>query len=107
MAYQVKVTAPAAAELGEAFEWISRDSPGRAADWLGRMETAIGSLADHPHRCPLTPESREFPEEIRQLIHLPYRILFVVRGPEVLVLHVRHGARDRLGSDNDNVLETP
>ena len=56
-----------------------------------------------PARCPVAPESRKFPQEIRELTHgkrrhkHKYRILFTVTEKEVHVLHVRHGARLGLG----------
>jgi hypothetical protein len=51
-------------------------------------------------RCPLAPENKEFPFEVRQLLygrkpHL-YRVLFTIEGDTVVVLHIRHGRRRRL-----------
>lgn len=50
-----------------------------------------------------TRESQEFDEDIRQMLygkrpHI-YRVLFVVRGDVVYVLHVRHGARTSFRRD--------
>jgi len=60
----------------------------------------IVSLGELPHRCPLAPEDKEFPFEVRQLVfgrkpHL-YRILFTIEGDAVVVLHIRHGRRRHL-----------
>jgi plasmid stabilization system protein ParE len=65
--------------------------------------TQIATLANFPERCGLAPESEHFDEEIRQLPYGKrpnvYRILFVIRGDTVHVLHVRHGSRRFLHED--------
>ena len=65
-----------------------------------RVDDAIRSLARNPHRCVAAPESVEFEQDIRQLVHGRragrYRILFVVAAGTVHVLHVRHGAQRHL-----------
>jgi hypothetical protein len=70
---------------------------------LEGVEAAILTLGRFPTRCGIAPESREFPEEIRQLLYGRrggrYRILFVIRGNEVRVLHARHGARKTMTRD--------
>ncbi|MGH7506602.1 MAG: type II toxin-antitoxin system RelE/ParE family toxin, partial [Longimicrobiales bacterium] len=63
-----------------------------AVDWFNGIE----ALKRMPGRCPEAPESEFFEDEIRQLLHHPYRILFTIRGRSVHVLHVRHTARYRL-----------
>ena len=60
------------------------------------------TLARHPERCPLAPESATLGLEIRELFYSVgnrgiYRILFAIIREEVAVLHVRHGARLPLG----------
>ncbi len=58
-----------------------------------------------PARCPLAPENDEFEEEIRELLYGKrqhrYRILFTIRGETVIVLHIRHGAREHLKGEDE------
>jgi hypothetical protein len=48
--------------------------------WFQKLKEAVASLSELPHRCPLAPESKEFPFEVRQLLYgrkpNAYRILF-------------------------------
>jgi plasmid stabilization system protein ParE len=72
-----------------------------AAAWFNGLEEAIEELAEHPTRWPFARESREFDEPVRQLLYGKsphvYRVLFIVSGNVVYILHIRHGARRALG----------
>ena len=100
MTYQVVVTDQGDAEAEDAYLWILERSPDGAARWWNGLEAAILSLEQMPTRCPLAPENEEFEEEIRELLYGKrqhrYRILFTVREQTVVVLHIRHGAREYL-----------
>lgn len=96
MTYTVFIEPPAYVEIEEAYLFIRQDSPGNANRWFNSLLKAIDSLQEMPRRCPVAPENDVFEEEIRQLIHGSYRILFTIDGSEVHVLHVRHGARRHL-----------
>jgi len=96
----VYVTATAQREADEAYAWLEAQTPQHAPNWLSGLADAIDGLTDFPTRWSLARESREFDEEIRQLLygkrpHI-YRGLFVIRGNVVYVLHIRHGARQPL-----------
>lgn len=99
MRYKVVLSLRADADLDQAFEWIAADSRRNAIRWYNTCINAINSLALFPKRCPLAPESDAFDIEIRQRLFGPYRILFTIRGRTVYVLHVRHGARRELESE--------
>ena len=106
MRYQVEVTDQAGLEAEEAYLWILERSPGGASRWWNGLEAAILSLEEMPARCPLAPEDEEFEEEIRELLYGKrqhrYRILFTIREETVVVLHIRHGAREYLEGDEAN-----
>ena len=91
------MTSEAEAESDEAYEWIAKDSPQRAAKWYRGLFDKIESLRDNPERCPLAPENPVFEQEIRQLLYGKrggvYRILFTISGETVSVLHIRHAER--------------
>ncbi len=100
MTYRVTVQRAAELDMLEACRWISRDSPAAASKWLGKIWKAIQTLESSPERCALARESEVFRQPIRQLLvgkrRGVYRVLFQIRDDEVLVLHVRHGARQQL-----------
>ena len=94
------LTPEAEADIEELYRWLIARSPLRGAEWFNGMMEAIESLASHPQRCPLAPETPFFREEIRQLLYGRgrgvHRILFTIKDDSVVVLHVRHGARKHL-----------
>jgi plasmid stabilization system protein ParE len=83
-------------------DWLLERQAGEAGlRWFRKLREEIASLSELPQRCPLAPENKEFPFEVRQLLygrkpHL-YRVLFTIEGDTVVVLHIRHGRRRRLG----------
>lgn len=97
MKYEVLVQPPALEDIEGAYRWLAERTPAKAAEWYNGLVETILSLERHPERCSIAPESGEFEEDIRQLFHgkgrSRYRILFIIRGKKVHVLHVRHGAR--------------
>ena len=62
------------------------------------LKEAILSLEDHPNRSPTTPAKKQ----LRHLLygHKPhvYRVIFLVleKQKQVDVLHIHHGARNKL-----------
>jgi plasmid stabilization system protein ParE len=99
--WTVIVEYPAQLDIEAAYLWIAERDSYAADQWFNGIYDAIGSLELFPERCPLAPESRFFNREIRETFHgrrqHKYRILFTVTEAEVHVLHVRHGARQRIG----------
>jgi len=97
MNYRVIIQPSAQAEMEEAYLRVHDHAPLRIAKWYNGLVEAILSLANHPQRCSLAPESDSFDEEIRQLLFgrrtNVYRILFTIQENTVSVLHVRHAAR--------------
>lgn len=92
-------------ELEEAYQWISERAPEAAVGWYNGALDACLTLETFPERSPLATESKTFEREIRQLIygkgHHAYRILFDVSGRTVRILHIRHGARERLRPEKE------
>ena len=70
MAFRVEPTAQAKQDLYGILEWLLAQGAGEAGlRWFFRLEGAIASLSELPHRCPLAPENKEFPFEVRQLLY--------------------------------------
>ncbi len=101
MTYTIELADTAKADLREATRWIRDEASPTAADrWLAGLLKAANTLQKQPLRCPLAAESDKFPEDIRLLLHgkrkKKYRILFTIRGDAVVILYVRHTARDEV-----------
>ena len=100
MNYEVIILPAAEAELEQAYLWLAQRAPEAAAKWYNGLLEAVIKLETFPQRCPYAPERDAFDHDIRQLLYgkhqHAYRILFDVVGQTVRVLHIRHGARQRL-----------
>jgi plasmid stabilization system protein ParE len=101
MPYRVIVTPEAERDLRSAYRYIRKDAPRPAREWIKRARRATKTLAQHPWRCPVAPESETFDEPIRELFfgsgnRGTYRFLFVILDDAVYVLHVRHGSGQTL-----------
>jgi plasmid stabilization system protein ParE len=77
----------------EIMGWIANDSPANAAAMIDRILARIRGLSSLPKMCEYARENGMFPEELRQLVVGPYRVIFTLQGREVHVLRIRHGAR--------------
>jgi plasmid stabilization system protein ParE len=80
-----------------AYHYIRKHAPQAAQRWLKLARQRIKSLNRFPERCPLAPESSSFQQPIHELLYGSgnrgtYRVLFVMIGDSVFVLHVRHGS---------------
>ncbi|MGA2979140.1 MAG: type II toxin-antitoxin system RelE/ParE family toxin [Terriglobales bacterium] len=99
MTYRVIVTPAAEGDLRTAYRYIRSQAPHAARERIRRARQSAKSLARHPERCPMAPESASFDQPIRELFfgsgnRGTYRFLFVVLEQEksVYILHVRHGS---------------
>lgn len=98
MLYRVDIAPEAAKEIEDIYLYIAQDAPGSAARWYFAIHDSIQTLSESPNRCPVAFESRFYSYEIRNLIFGRYRVLFRVKEAEqrVQILHVKHGARERM-----------
>jgi plasmid stabilization system protein ParE len=99
MRYEVILAPDAERDMEETYLYIAEESPDAATAWYNGCIEAVRSLARFPTRSGLAPEAAVFGLDIRHLLYRSHRILFVVRGQRVHVLHVRHASRQTLGSD--------
>jgi plasmid stabilization system protein ParE len=98
MSFRVELTQRAQRDIAAIHAWLQSEQAGEAgAKWFTSLRAAIDSLTLLPTRCPIAPESRESPVEVRQLLYGSrphvYRILFSIEQQVVTVLHIRHGRR--------------
>ncbi|MGA2589315.1 MAG: type II toxin-antitoxin system RelE/ParE family toxin [Bryobacteraceae bacterium] len=98
MVFRVEITEEAERDAIRILDWLISEQAGEPGlRWFQRLEKAIASLASFPRRCPLAPENKEFPFEVRHLLygHRPhvYRVIFKVEDETVYILRIRHGRR--------------
>jgi plasmid stabilization system protein ParE len=103
LTYRLEITARARDDADAAYDWMAENiSPAFAGKWYQGLFQQIETLAKHPTRCPVAPESRKFPEKIQELVYgkarhkHKYRILFTIRDDVVVILYVYHSARKEL-----------
>ena len=98
MDFRVELSQQAQRDIAAIYDWLQSQQAGDAgARWFLALRAAVASLTNLPPRCPLAPESRDSPVEVRHLLYgrrpHVYRILFAIEGDVVQVLHIRHGRR--------------
>jgi len=86
----------AEADLGDLYDYIARDVPYYAEQFVDRLIDAVGALTDHPRLGRRVPEAEER-EDVRELIFQGYRIIYLVETGQVHILTVIHGSRDLAG----------
>jgi len=83
----------AEADLDDLYDYIARDVPYYAEQFVDRLIEAAGVLKDHPRLGRQVPEADER-EDIRELIFQSYRVIYLVEADQVHILTVIHGRRD-------------
>jgi toxin ParE1/3/4 len=73
-------------------EWIAKDNPARAAEYVFEIEDACKRLIDFP----LTGESigRYNKQEVRRKVQGNHLVLYTIRQEIIFILRVVHGAQD-------------
>lgn len=89
---RLRFTPEAARELDEVLTSITEHSPQGARRVQARIQKAVELLADHPRGGQITSHSR-----LRRITTSPYPyvVFYEVGESEVVVISVRHAARDR------------
>lgn len=87
---KVRVTATALIEIENIFAYLSAKNPLAAKSVVARVGEKIAKLAEFPLIAQISDEPgvRRMP-----VGRYPFMILYTVENDEVVVLHVRHGAR--------------
>ena len=101
MAYTIRLSERAYADIATIVAYIQGDSPQNASRWRTGLLERIASLDFSPRGGALAPEDEYTPFEVRQALFGRYRILFTIKDDErtVYVLTVRHGARQFMSGE--------
>jgi plasmid stabilization system protein ParE len=87
---KVRFTATALAEIDDIFAYLSIRNANAASSVVARVDRTIARLADFPFMAGMSDIDtvRRIP-----LGRYPFVIFYTVSSEEVVILHVRHGAR--------------
>jgi plasmid stabilization system protein ParE len=70
MDFRVELSDQAQRDIAAIYDWLRSHQAGDAGErWFVALRTAIASPASLPWRCPLAPENRDSPVEVRQLVY--------------------------------------
>jgi plasmid stabilization system protein ParE len=83
---------------GEIVDFIAKDRPQAAVDWLDGLEDRLTSLPGLPEQGRVVPEW--FEPTVRELIYLRHRVIYEVHSDRVDILTIRH-SRQRIGGRDD------
>ena len=86
----------AEADLDDLYDYIARDVPYYAEQFVSRLIDAVDVLEVHPRLGRQVPEA-DTREDVRELIFQGYRIIYLVEIEKISILTVIHGSRDLAG----------
>ena len=91
--YSIRYLPSAERDLISILDWIARDNPRRAVDFVEHIEKRLTKLETHPYigSVPRHPRLREY--GYRVLVIDKYLAFYVVRGKTVTLHRVIHGSR--------------
>ncbi len=103
MKYEVRLTSKAQRDIDKILSWFSeQDATTAGGRWVTQLLAKIDTLEAQPQRCPIAAEADRI-ADLRELRfgrrRGVYRILFVICGIAVDILHIRHSARDAASGD--------
>ena len=85
-------TDPSIADLRAVRDYIARDSDYYAADLVEQVVLSVEKLLRFPKLGRVVPEVQD--ENIRELFHQNYRIIYRIAGERTEILTIIHGSRD-------------
>jgi addiction module RelE/StbE family toxin len=89
---KVRYSETALRELDEIFAYIYERNRSAAAAVVDRVDRVAALLEEFPFAGHTTDEPGV---RIMPLVRYPYLVFYAVNGEEIVILHVRHGARLR------------
>ena len=85
-------TDPCIEDLRAVRDYIGRDSDYYAADLVEQVVLSVERLLRFPKLGRVVPEAQD--ENIRELVHQNYRIIYRIAGERIEILTIVHGSRD-------------
>jgi toxin ParE1/3/4 len=75
--------------VSEIAEYIARDKPSAAENWIDIVFSKVEELKSSPETGRLVPEIRN--DQFRELIYGNYRIIYRIEKKQISILTIRHG----------------
>ena len=95
---RVRFSSRARDELDAIYSYIAEHSPTAAQRVKARIRAATEQLGDFPYMARNTDRANV---RVRVGNPFPYLIFYTIRNDEVLILHIRHGARRPISGSNE------
>ncbi|MBI4371524.1 MAG: type II toxin-antitoxin system RelE/ParE family toxin [Elusimicrobia bacterium] len=80
-------------DLVQIYDYIRRDSPAHAADWLDALDKTLSRLADFPHSGAVPRDQRLTSRSYRVVIIGEYLAFYRLQGRRIEIHRVLHGRR--------------
>jgi plasmid stabilization system protein ParE len=84
-------TEKAEKQLDQIFQYIASDSTLYAHCTVGQIIEQVENISPHPRKGRKVPEYEK--DDIREVFHHPYRIIYLLKDNTIEILSVIHGAR--------------
>ena len=84
-------TEKAEKQLDQIFQYIASDSTLYAHRTVGQIIEQAENISPHPRKGRKVPEYER--DDIREVFHHPYRIIYLLKDEIIEILSVIHGAR--------------
>ena len=84
-------TEKAEKQLDQIFQYIASDSTLYAYRTVGQIIEQAENISHHPRKGRKVPEYER--DDIREVFHHPYRIIYLLKDDTIEILSVIHGAR--------------
>jgi plasmid stabilization system protein ParE len=99
MSFEVRLLARAEHNFDTLINWIAANSPSSLSKWFDTYEDILKRLEREPLSFGFAPENDVIGNSVRQAIFrtgkgFVYRLLFVVIGNQVRILHIRGLGQD-------------
>lgn len=96
MTFEVLLSSDAERDMEDLYRFIAlNDSPDKAEHLLSAIEKACLGLAEMPERGNFPKELEPLGiTEFRELHHKPYRVIYRIRGRQVVIYCILDGRRD-------------
>jgi toxin ParE1/3/4 len=95
---RVRFSSRARDELDAIYSYIAEHDPTAAHRVKTRIRDVAQQLGDFPYMARNTDRAGV---RVRTVNPFPYLIFYTIRNEEVLILHIRHGARRPISDSNE------
>ncbi|HEV2691329.1 MAG TPA: type II toxin-antitoxin system RelE/ParE family toxin [Verrucomicrobiae bacterium] len=90
MNWNVTIRSQAKADIRRAYDWYEEQRAGLGDEFLVDQSEALLRLEADPERCPI------YYRGFRRILahRFPYKLFFRIKGREIIVFRILHGAQD-------------